>query len=179
MEMFGKEVLEPVMAMLRAHAGTAPLILFGIMLLEGIILTTFIFSGTLMALAAGALIKAGVLDYTHVFLAIFTGFWVGDTVNFALAHRGEHWFRNLSAVKKRPVLLHRAEALIGKWGTAAIFISRFMGPSRPFVTFFAGVLRMPALGFHLATILATLLLTAGLLNAGMTGVELWERFRAR
>jgi membrane protein DedA with SNARE-associated domain len=179
MEMFGKEVLEPVMAMLRAHAGIAPLILFGIMLLEGIILTTFLFSGALMTLAAGALIKAGVLDYWHVFIAIFTGFWMGDTINFALAHRGEHWFRNLGVVKSRQALLERAEALIARWGTAAIFVSRFMGPSRPFVTFFAGVLRMPAFGFHVATVLATLLLTWGLLNAGITGVELWERFKAK
>jgi membrane protein DedA with SNARE-associated domain len=179
MASFGKDVLEPVMEMLRAHAGTAPLILFGIMLLEGVILTTFLFSGTLMTLAAGALIKAGALDYWHVFIAIFTGFWVGDTINFALAHRGEHWFRSLGAVKSRQALLERAEALIAKWGTAAIFISRFMGPSRPFVTFFAGVLRMPPAGFHIATVLATLLLTWGLLNAGITGVELFERWKAR
>ncbi len=179
MEMFGKEVLEPVMAMLRAHAAVAPLILFGIMVLEGIILTTFLFSGTLMTLAAGALIKAGALDYWSVFVAIFAGFWMGDTINFALAYRGESWLRNLDAVKRRQALLERAEALIAKWGTAAIFISRFMGPTRPFVTFFAGVLRMPPGGFHIATVLATLLLTFGLLNAGMTGVELWERFRVK
>ncbi len=179
MEMFGREVLEPVMAFLRAHAATAPLIIFGIMVLEGVILTTFLFSGTLMTLAAGALVQAGVLSYPHMFLAIFTGFWVGDTINFHLAHRGEGWFRNLGVVRSREDMLHRAEALIRKWGTAAIFISRFMGPSRPFVTFFAGVLRMPPTGFHVATILSTLLLTAGLLNAGMTGVELFERWKAR
>jgi membrane protein DedA with SNARE-associated domain len=179
MEMFGKEVLEPVMAFLRAHATTAPLILFGIMVLEGVILTTFIFSGTLMTLAAGALIQAGVLSYPHVFLAIFTGFWVGDTINFHLAHRGEAWFRGLSAVRSREVMLARAESLIARYGVVAIFLSRFMGPSRPFVTFFAGVLRMPPAGFHIATIIATLLLTFGLLNAGITGVELFERWKTR
>jgi membrane-associated protein len=132
-----------------------------------------------MTLAAGALIQAGVLSYPHVFLAIFTGFWVGDTINFHLAHRGEAWFRSLSVVRSREAVLARAEALIARWGIAAIFLSRFLGPSRPFVTFVAGVLRMPPAGFHVATIIATLLLTFGLLNAGITGLELFERLKAR
>jgi membrane protein DedA with SNARE-associated domain len=179
LETIGKDVLEPMISWLRTNGSYAPLILFGVTVLEGIVLTTFIFSGVVFVLAAGVLIKLGALDYTHVFLAIVTGFWVGDTINFHLAHRGENWFRNLSIIRNRPELLGKAEAFIQKWGLAAIFLSRFMGPGRAFVTFAAGVLRMPAQPFHLATILATLLLTAGLLNAGMTGVELWERYRPK
>ncbi|MGL4240444.1 MAG: DedA family protein [Beijerinckiaceae bacterium] len=179
LELVGKEVLEPMIAWLRANAAYAPLILFGVMLLEGIILTTFIFSGVVFVLAAGILIKLEALSYAHVFLAVVAGFWVGDTINYHLAQKGERWFRGLSVVRARPGMLEWAEAFIGKWGLAAIFLSRFMGPSRTFVTFLAGALRMPPASFHMATILATLLLTAGLLNAGMAGVELWEKFRAR
>jgi membrane protein DedA with SNARE-associated domain len=179
LELVGRDVLEPMIGWLRTNAAYAPLILFGVMLLEGIVLTTFIFSGVVFVLAAGVLIKLDILSYRHVFLAIFTGFWVGDALNYHLAHKGEAWFRNLSMVRSRPAMLEKAEAFIGKWGLAAIFLSRFMGPSRAFVTFLAGALRMPPTGFHLATIVSTLLLTAGLLNAGMAGVELWEKFKAR
>lgn len=179
LELVGKEMVEPMIASLRANAAYAPLILFAVALLEGIILTTFLFSGVVFALAAGVLVKLEVLSYAHVFLAIFTGFWVGDTINFHLAHKGDAWFRGLKVVRDRPHLLEKAEAFIGRWGIAAIFLSRFMGPSRAFVTFFAGVLRMRPTGFHAATIVGTLLLTAGLLNAGMAGVELWERFRPK
>jgi membrane protein DedA with SNARE-associated domain len=179
LELVGRDVLEPMVAFLRANSAYVPLILFGVMLLEGIVLTTFIFSGVVFCLAAGALIQTGALSYAPVFLAIFTGFWVGDTINFHLAHRGETWFRGLTVVRDRPHMLEKAEAFIKKWGLAAIFASRFMGPSRAFVTFLAGVLRMPPTGFHVATIVSTLILTAGLLNAGMAGVELWEKFRPR
>jgi membrane protein DedA with SNARE-associated domain len=138
MDFVSKETLETISGFMRTHALWAAPVLFGIMVLEGVILTTFIFSGSVMILAAGALIQADVLEYTSCFLAIFVGFWLGVT---------------------------------------AIFISRFMGPSRAFVTFLAGACHMNQKDFHLATLVSTFLLTYGLLNAGMTGLQLWDRFK--
>ncbi|MFM9973997.1 MAG: DedA family protein, partial [Beijerinckiaceae bacterium] len=89
MELFNRDMMEPILAFLRTHAGLAPLILFGIMLLEGIILTTFLFSGVVIVLAAGALIQSGVLPFAPVFFGIFLGFWIGDSINFMLGHKGE------------------------------------------------------------------------------------------
>ena len=177
MDLFTRDIAEPMLAFLRENAAYAPMILFAIMLLEGVVVTTFLFSGVVIILAAGALIQGGVLAYGPVFLGIFTGFWVGDTINFMLGHKGERWFRNLAVVRSRPQLVAKAEALLEKWGWMAIFGSRFLGPSRPFVTFLAGVFRMQPAVFHVATIAATALLTAGLLNAGMTGVQLWQGWK--
>jgi membrane protein DedA with SNARE-associated domain len=177
MDLMARDLAEPMLAFLRTHAAFAPLILFGIMLLEGIIVTTFLFSGVVIILAAGALIQGGILPYGPVFIGIFAGFWMGDTINFMLGHRGERWFRNLGVVRSRPQLLTKAEALLVKWDWMAIAASRFLGPSRPFVTFLAGVFQMRPAVFHLTTIAATLLLTAGLLNAGMTGVQLWQGWK--
>jgi membrane protein DedA with SNARE-associated domain len=177
MELLTRDMAEPILAFLREHARWAPMILFGIMLLEGIIVTTFIFSGVVIILASGALIQGGILPYGPVFIGIFTGFWMGDTINFMMGHKGERWFRNLAMVRSRPQLVAKAEALLVKWDWMAIAASRFMGPSRPFVTFLAGVFQMRPMVFHLATIAATLLLTAGLLNAGMTGVQLWNSIK--
>jgi membrane protein DedA with SNARE-associated domain len=177
MDLLSKDMLETVSAFMRTHAIWAAPILFLIMVLEGIILTTFIFSGAVMIVAAGALIQAGVLEYTSCFLAIFTGFWLGDWINYEIGRQGDPWFRNLGIVKSRPAMMQKAETLIENYGIAAIFISRFMGPSRAFVTFLAGACRMRPKDFHMATVVATFLLTWGLLNAGMTGLQLWNRFR--
>jgi membrane protein DedA with SNARE-associated domain len=177
MDMISRDLLEPVLASLKLHAHLAQYILFGVMVLEGIVLTTFIFSGAVLILAAGALVQNGTLNYTQVFLAIFTGFWVGDTINFMMGHKGEKWFRNLGVVKSRPGLLEKAEAFLMKWDVIAIFLSRFMGPSRPFVTFLAGTFHMRPFQFHAATVISTFLLTAGLLNAGMAGVELVKNWK--
>ena len=165
------------MTFLRLNAGWIPAILFGVMLLEGILFTTFLFSGSVICLAAGALVQIGVVGYFPVFLAIFTGFWVGDGINFMLGHRGETWVKGLAMVQSRPQLLARAETLIKKWGITAIFVSRFLGPTRPFVTLLAGVMHMSQLAFHTATVVSTLLLTWGLLNAGMTGVVAWNALK--
>jgi membrane protein DedA with SNARE-associated domain len=74
-------------------------------------------------------------------------------------------------------MMQKAERLIENYGVTAIFISRFMGPSRAFVTFLAGACHMNQKDFHLATLVSTFLLTYGLLNAGMTGLQLWDRFK--
>jgi membrane protein DedA with SNARE-associated domain len=177
MDLLSKDMLEAITAFMRTHALWGAPILFAIMLLEGVILTTFIFSGSLMVLAAGALIQAGVLEYTSCFLAIFTGFCLGDWINFEIGRKGEPWFRNLGMVKKRPAMMQKAETMITSYGVTAIFISRFLGPSRPFVTFLAGACHMRPKDFHMATAVATFVLTWGLLNAGITGVQLWDRLK--
>jgi len=177
LDILSKDAINGIMEFMRLHAAWGAPILFTVMLLEGIILTTFIFSGSLMIVAAGALVQAGLLPYPAAFLAIVFGYWLGDWINYEIGRRGEHWFRNLSIVRNRPGILEKAENLIARHGSAAIFISRFMGPTRPFVTFLAGACHMNSRAFHGATLLSTMLLAAGLLNAGMTGVQLWERFR--
>jgi membrane protein DedA with SNARE-associated domain len=177
MDIISRDIMEPMLAFMRLHAAWAPFILFGVMLFEGIIITTFIFQGAVIILASGALIKTGVLPYGPVFFAIFLGFWVGDTINFMIGQRGENWFRNLQIVKSREKIVKKAEDLIKNWGAAAIFMSRFFGPTRPFVTFLAGAFRLQPAAFHGATILSTALLVWGLLNAGITGVELFNKIQ--
>jgi membrane protein DedA with SNARE-associated domain len=161
---------------LTAHARVAPFVLGGIMLLEGIIFTTFIFSGSVILVAAGALIQQGVLPYWPSFAAVVIGFWAGDTVNFLLGRHGETWMRGTRLVRRHEALLKQAEGFLTRWDTAAIFLSRFMGPTRPFITLLAGTAGVPARVFHAMTLLATVLLTAGLFNAGSFGMQLWKSF---
>jgi membrane protein DedA with SNARE-associated domain len=177
MDLVSRETLDAITGFMRLHAAWGPPILFGIMLMEGVILTTFVFSGTLMVLAAGALIQSGVLGLGPCFAAIVAGFWVGDWINFELGKRSEAWLRTFGVVQRNAVLLDRAEAFVKRWDVAAIFLSRFMGPLRPFVVFLAGPAGVPARTFHLMTLLASIVVTAGLLNAGMTGVQLLERWK--
>jgi membrane protein DedA with SNARE-associated domain len=170
-----KHLLESALTLLEQYAAVAPGILFAAMLLEGIVLTTFIFSATLLALAAGMLIQAGVLNYLPTFIAIFSGLWVGDAINYALARRGKEWFHRLRAVRQRRQLVQRAEILVSRWGFIAVFSSRFMGPSRPFITFLAGVMQMSAVSFHIASAFATLLLTFLLLAGGMKAAQMFSQ----
>jgi membrane protein DedA with SNARE-associated domain len=177
MDLVSRDMLDAITAFMKLHAAWAPPILFSIMLLEGVILTTFIFSGTLMILAAGALIQAGVLSLGPCAVAILLGFWLGDWINFELGRRSETWLRSFGVVQRNVALLDRAEAFLKRWDKAAIFLSRFMGPLRPFVVFLAAPAGISARTFHVMTVLSTLLVTAGLLNAGMTGALVLERWK--
>ncbi len=167
-------MIEPMIAMLRGNPQWTTFIIFAILTMEGVIFTTFIFSGTLLVLAVGALIQNGTFNYWTMFATVFLGFWFGDTLNYILGNRGKPWLLTFSIINKRPRLVERAERLITEYGIWAIVLSRFMGPSRPFVTFLAGAFGMRQSIFHLATIGATLLMTFGLLNAGITGLQLWK-----
>jgi membrane protein DedA with SNARE-associated domain len=165
-------MIEPMVAMLRGNPQWTTLIIFAILTLEGVIFTTFIFSGTLLVLAVGALIQNGTLAYWPMFATIFMGFWFGDTLNYLLGNRGKNWLLKVPMIAKRKSMVDRAEKLIIDYDIWAIVLSRFMGPSRPFVTFLAGAFGMRQSVFHLATIAATLAITFGLLNAGITGLQL-------
>jgi membrane protein DedA with SNARE-associated domain len=177
LELASREALEAIAGYMRTYAVWSGPILFAIMALEGVILTTFIFSGSLTILAAGVLVQQGVLPLAPTFAAIVLGFWFGDWVNYEFGRRGEAWMRSFAIVQRNTALLDRAEAFLGRWEKASIFLSRFMGPFRPFVVFLAGPAGIRPGVFHAMTLVSTLLVTAGLLNAGMTGVQLWERFR--
>jgi undecaprenyl-diphosphatase len=172
LDVAGRDAIEPVLTALRANPDLAVLALFGATAIEGVVLTTFFLSGTVVTVAAGAAIMAGSLDYTAAFGAIFAGFWAGDTANFALGRHGKPWLESRGALTSRVALLAKGEALVARHGWIAMFLSRFMGPVRPFATLAAGALRMRALPFHAATITSTAILTYGLLNAGMTGASL-------
>lgn len=172
MEALGKEMLETVIGFLTTHQRYAPLVIFGIMVLEGVLFTTFIFSGTLITIAAGALVQNGTLAYGPVFIAIFAGFWCGDTLNYMLGRTFEDKMRAMNFVLRHQDKLNKAEAFLNKWDGSAIFLSRFMGPTRPFVTLLAGAFHMRPSVFHGATVLSTLILTAGLLNAGSYGLQM-------
>jgi membrane protein DedA with SNARE-associated domain len=167
-------MIEPMMALLRGNPQWTIFIIFAILTMEGVIFTTFIFSGTLLVLAVGALILNGTLAYWPMFATIFLGFWCGDTLNYMLGYRGKPWLMTLPLIRRHTAMVDRAERLIADYGIWAIVLSRFMGPSRPFVTFLAGAFGMRQPIFHLATIAATLALTFGLLNAGITGLQLWK-----
>jgi membrane protein DedA with SNARE-associated domain len=160
-------LVQSALTLLEHYAAIAPGILFAAMLLEGVVLTTLVFSATLLMLAAGMLIHAGHLSFSPTFIAIFSGLWMGDAINYALARRGRGWFYRLRAVQKRKRLVERAEALLSRWGFIAVFSSRFMGPTRPFVTFLAGATQMSAVSFHIASAISTLLLTFLMLACGM------------
>ena len=171
MDLLNVESLKAIEAFIRANAVWGAPLLFGVMVLEGLVFTTFIFSGTLFIVMAGVLIQAGVLGYLPVFAATCAGYWLGDWANCEFGRIAGPRMRELAVVKARTGLLAKAEGMLDRHGIAAIFISRFMGPLRPFVTLLAGTSGMPRITFHAVTLIATALLVAGLLNAGMTGVQ--------
>lgn len=157
--------------LLQRHAGLVFVVLFLAMAMEGVVFTTLLMSGTVVLLAAGAAIAAGSLSYTPTFIALVLGLWAGDTASYWLGRRAKPWLMRQSFVARRADAMAKGEAMVARHGWLAIFVTRFMGPVRPFVTLAAGACNMGAVAFHVTTLVSTAIVTAALLQAGMTGLS--------
>lgn len=101
-----------------------------------------------IALVSAALLTAnGVTDVWWVAIAASAGAIVGDSIGYAIGHRGgrpmlERLGRRFPA-HLGPAQLARAEATFQKWGVWAIFFGRFIALLRILAGPLSGALRVP------------------------------------
>jgi membrane protein DedA with SNARE-associated domain len=149
-------VLEEIMADLagfieRHHAWAGPvlgLITFG----ESMVLIGAFFPATVLMVAAGGLAGAGVVHPVPVLLWCIAGASAGDAVSYELGRRlGPRAFRH-PRLKPHRKALARARLFFRRYGTASIYLCRFMGPVRAFVPLIAGMMQMPFRRFQVANV---------------------------
>lgn len=143
------------------------LILFAIIFLEtGLVIMPFL-PGDSLLFVSGAAAASGILELPWIFLAIFCGAVIGDTVNYWIGnYLGIRVFleRFPHLVKKEHI--DRTYQFYEKYGGATIFVARFVPLVRTFAPFLAGVGSMNYPRFLLYNILGALTWTAGLVLAG-------------
>jgi membrane protein DedA with SNARE-associated domain len=130
-----------------------------------------------IALVSAALLTAnGVTNVWWVAVAASTGAIVGDSIGYAIGHRGgrpmlERLGRRFPA-HLGPAQLERAEATFQKWGVWAIFFGRFVALLRILAGPLAGALRVPYPKFLIANA------AGGIVWAGGTTFTIYAAGRA-
>ncbi len=124
------------------------LITFG----ESMVVVGAFFPATALMVLAGGLAATGVLDPWSVLLWCIAGAVGGDAVSYWLGRKaGPRAWRH-PVMRKRRKMAARARLFFRKFGTASIFLCRFMGPVRAFVPLIAGMTAMPQIRFQLANV---------------------------
>jgi membrane protein DedA with SNARE-associated domain len=130
-----------------------------------------------IALVSAALLTAtGITNVWWVAIAASIGAIVGDSIGYAIGHRGgrpmlERLGRRFPA-HLGPAQLARAEATFQKWGVWAIFFGRFIALLRILAGPLAGALRVPYPKFLLANA------AGGIVWAGGTTFTIYAAGRA-
>lgn len=131
---------------------------------------------TAVMLAIGGLIGADTLDAWPIFLWAVLGSVIGDWISYAFGNRiGPRVYRRWPLNRHRPAVA-RTRLFFRKYGFAAIFMGRFLGPIRATVPLVAGVLTMPKRPFQIANIASAalwvpLMFAPGYLAAGPLGTR--------
>ncbi len=119
------------------------LILFLVIFCEtGLVFLPFL-PGDSLIFAAGTFAGIGQLSFWLLFFLIITAAIIGDTINYEI---GKHFGRKLLNNKKFTIVkqenLDKADALIAKYGSGAVFLARFMPIIRTIVPFVVGMGRL-------------------------------------
>jgi membrane protein DedA with SNARE-associated domain len=103
------------------------------------------------ALATGAHVNPWPLLAAAVVGAIF-----GDSLSFWLGHRYHRELLLRWPLNRYPQFIARSETFIKKYGTASVFLARFIAVVRAFVPLVAGILGMSSRRFYAANVLSAL-----------------------
>jgi membrane protein DedA with SNARE-associated domain len=137
---------------IRAGAGWAPAAVFIITFLESLPGISLLVPATALLVAVGAVLGTGTLEPGPIVIAAITGAIVGDAVGFWISRAvGPRVVRRWLPRSQRRAYA-RALLLFRRWGWAAVFFGRFLGPVRAVAPLMAGVARMRERHFQAANI---------------------------
>jgi membrane protein DedA with SNARE-associated domain len=126
---------------------------------------------TVLLVAAGGLIAAGLLDATPVIVWATIGAVAGDAVSFMIGRRlGPRVLRH-RLLKTHLRALARTRLMIRRSGGLTLFVGRFAGPLRALIPVMAGMMGMPERRFQLANLASGLVWVGAFVGPGYAGAR--------
>ena len=154
---------------IQTHQAWAMPIVLLICLGESLILVGLLIPATAIMLLIGGLAGAGIIDPIPVLAGAILGAIIGDIASYAIGR----WL-GPSVVYRRPLkpyrhAIARTRLFFRRYGFAAVFIGRFLGPIRSTVPLVAGMMEMGQTRFQVANVLSALIWAPLMLAPGYLG----------
>lgn len=97
---------------------------------------------TAILVGVGALVATGAIPFLPIWAGAALGALIGSTFSWWLGWRYGDRILKMWPLKHHPELVDRAGAAFKKWGIGAVFLGHFIGPLRPVIFLFAGMMKM-------------------------------------
>jgi membrane protein DedA with SNARE-associated domain len=123
----------------------------------------------------GSLIGPSGISFWPIWIAASVGAALGDWLSYWIGLKLERTVQNIWPLSRHPDMIAMGEAFVRRWGVAAIFIGRFLGPLRASVPLVAGIFEMPYWHFQIANFVSAFIWAASLLllGDGMSRLLFW------
>ena len=132
-------------------------------------------SGVFLLVVATAIFSNDIASIQTISMLAFFGAMLGDHTGFYVGHWLGPWFHDSSLAQRYGGRITKSELLIRKYGSAAIFIGRFIPAIRSLIPAVLGISRFGRLRYTLLDTLACLLWSAAL-AALVLGLDLGFSF---
>jgi undecaprenyl-diphosphatase len=152
------------------------LLLFVAALLESAAFVGLFVPGETIAVLAGVLVSAGLLDLPQTVAVAAVGAAVGDSIGYELGrYLGRPWLLTHGPrVGVRHTALQRLDELFTRHGGKTVLIARFVGILRALAPFIAGASRMPYRRFLLFNVIGAVLWAVAFVSLGyVLGASWW------
>ncbi|TWA63450.1 membrane protein DedA with SNARE-associated domain [Azospirillum brasilense] len=158
--------VEMVMHFLERHHDWAGPIVAVLAFCESVVLVGLAVPATALMIMFGTLLGLGIIDPVPVVAGAVLGAIAGDAVSYSLGR----WL-GPTVVYRRPLSRYRAEVaksrlFFRRYGFAAVFIGRFLGPLRSIVPLVAGMMKMNGRRFQFANVASAALWAPAMLAPG-------------
>ena len=161
------ELLLHLITWIADHPTLAGLIIFFSSFAESLAFVGLIMPGTVLMLAAGALIAQGALSFVPTMAWAVCGAVLADGLSFWLGRYFSDRIRSFPLFLRFPGMLVRGERFFRRHGGKSVFFGRFVGPIRPVIPLVAGMMGMGPGRFSIYNVLSALVWAPAYLLPGM------------
>lgn len=97
---------------------------------------------TAILVGVGATVATGAIPFFPIWAGAAIGALIGSTFSWWLGWRFGAHILTMWPLKDHPDMVEKGAEAFRKWGAGAVFLGHFVGPLRPVIFLFAGMMKM-------------------------------------
>lgn len=159
----------------RAHQGYAPFVLGLLTFAESLAFLSLVLPMMTILIALGFVVAAADVPFWQVWAGAALGATLSNWISFEIGRRYKKAAYEVWPLSRNPQLIDRGERFFQRFGSWAVFLGRFFGPTRAIVPVIAGIFLMPGVLFQAANLASASVWAFAILapGAGLAHFLLW------